>query len=86
MALPTDGYAASSVTYSLGTSSGLTMKVTVGTDTQARREAFEQFQPFLETALNDLRASFQANTDPAQTVLYLDRSYDGSVRDSLPEA
>lgn len=83
MALPTDGYAPTSVTYTLGTSRGLTVRIEAGVDTEERRTAFEEIQPFLETALNNLRAEYQANTDPVQSVLYIDRTCGGGVRDSV---
>lgn len=83
MALPTDGYAPTSVSYTLGTSRGLTVRMDIDVATEERRTAFEELQPFLETALNNLRTDYSNNTDPVQSVLYIDRTCGGGVRDSV---
>ncbi|MER7487922.1 hypothetical protein ABTY20_18845 [Streptomyces sp. NPDC126497] len=81
MALPTDGYAPTSVTYMIGTGNNLTVTVTVGANTATQREAAEEFLPYLETALAALRDDYQNGTQ--QTVLYIERTYSGDMRGSI---
>lgn len=79
--LPADGYAPMSVTYTLGTSNGLTLKLSLGVPSTGHRTAAEEFLPYLEEALNNLRTNYQ--NDVPQTVTYIGRSYEGSVQDSI---
>jgi ABC-type branched-subunit amino acid transport system ATPase component len=79
--LPTDGFTTTSVTYSMATSDNLPVSITVRTDNASRRDAFEVFQPYLEAALNQLRADYASGTE--QEVLYIERAYGAAMQDSL---
>jgi hypothetical protein len=81
MALPTDGYAPTSIGYMIGTDNNLTVTVSVSANTASQREAAEQFLPYLETALTELRDNYQSGTQ--QTVLYIERTHSGSLVDGI---
>lgn len=81
MPLPTDGFETARVTYTLATSNNLPVQITVTTNNGDRRLAFEEFQPYLETALATLRTDYANGTE--QEVLYVERTYDATVRDQM---
>ena len=79
--LPTDGYAPASVSYTLATSNGLTVQISLGVPSPDRRTAAEEFLPYLEEALNTLRTNYE--NDVPQTISYIARSYEASVQDTI---
>ena len=81
MPLPTDGFETTEVTYTLATSNNLPVSITVTTDNGNRRAAFEEFEPYLDAALNSLRSEYANGTD--QDVLYIARAYNATARDNL---
>lgn len=81
MPLPTDGYSAEGITYTLSTSNGLAVTVSAVTDSPSRRDAADELLPYLDAALETLRTDYQNGT--SETVLFIDRAYTGSVHNSL---
>jgi hypothetical protein len=79
--LPTDGFDTSRITYSLETSDNLPVQIVLTTNNGDRRVAAEQFLPYLDAALNSLRTEYENGT--SESVLYIERSYDGNARDTV---
>lgn len=81
MTLPTDGFNVSSVTYSVGTSNGLLVSITIGTNTSGKQIAADELIPYLETALDDLRTAYDGWT--SNTVSYIERQHFGNLQGSV---
>lgn len=84
MPLPTDGFETTKVTYTLATSNNLPVQIAVTVNNGDRRAAFEEFVPYLETALNTLRTEYANGTE--NEVLYIERTYDATARDQFGSA
>ena len=74
MAFPTSGYQPLGVTYTLFCGNGLQVQVIVNAETQLAHA--EEMQPYLETALDDLRSAYTTGTSET-TELY--RQFDGAL-------
>lgn len=73
MALPTSGYTANKVTYSLHTGAGLNVSISISTEEVASE--VDEFLPYLETALNNLEDSYESGTSKS---MWGYRGYEGS--------
>jgi hypothetical protein len=73
MALPTSGYTATTVKYSLHTGAGLKVEITINA-TELPSDV-DELIPYLETALNDLEDAYQSGTGKAMSGF---RGYEGS--------